>query len=639
MASTERDPRVARIMKRYHAAREQRQKMNLKWAELDKFYNGEQYFWERIPPWIPKPVTNYIHLVVTTKRAALAMENATGQLLPLSEADAPLVKKLQKVYEWVWERAKVQRVVRQNLETALLLGTAIAHVYWDEYTGVLGGTNAEYEGEIRVCEIDPSNFFPDPTAYRLEDCQYIHVVERKPREWIEQMFGVNLKEYFADGYSWTDTEIYERDYYYDMNNREDGLIELHSHYEKYWNREKVKTTQPVIEVDPETGEEIVVGEEEVEEEIGGWRYKCTYIAGGKVLKVIDPLEPNMYPFAILYDYPRRKDFWGKSTADLILDLQKLVNKTESTVSMIGTLLQNPQRLVRKDSGIDPREAMKYSTEPGRVWVVNSQVPLGEAMKWMEPPQIPPTLLNLSEVAKANIREITGLNEAYLGQPVGSLQTSTGVDALIDRATMRDRDKMVEIEEYIEQLSRLLIAFISTKYTDRRYMRIVEDPTNPEETTRFEEFIGTAFQGLDYDFEINVSAKAPVSRMRRKAEAQELLQIQGQYGFSPALITPEEFIEDSDFAEKDKILARMHREKLMLQTEQLFKVAQMMFEAMANGIPDEEVMQMGQQYLQQIQSGQIDPNAMEAPPLGPEGIGSAADNIQDHQAQIPTMPMP
>jgi len=624
-------------MKRYHASREQRQKMNLKWAELDKFYNGEQYFWEAIPPWIPKPVTNFIHLVVTTKRAALAMENATGQLHPLSEADAPLVKQLQKVYEWVWKRVKAQRVVRQNLETALLLGTAIAHVYWDEYTGVRGGTNTEYEGEIRVVEIDPANFFPDPTAYRLEDCQYIHVVERKPREWIEQMFGVDLKEFFADGYSWTDTEIYERSYYYDMNNREDGLIELHSHYEKYWNREKVRTTEPIVEVDPETGEERIVGEEEVEEEVGGWRYKCTYVAGGKVLKVIDPLEPNMYPFAILYDYPRRKDFWGKSTADLIIDLQKLVNKTESTVSMIGTLHQNPQRLVRKDSGIDPREAMKYSTEPGRVWVVNPTVPLGEAMKWAEPPQIPPTLLNLAEVAKANIREITGLNEAYLGQPVGSLQTSTGVDALIDRATMRDRDKMVEIEEYIEQLSRLIIAFISTKYVDRRYMRIVEDPTNPEASTRFEEFLGTAFQGLDYDFEINVSAKAPVSRMRRKAEAQELLTIQGQYGFSPALITPEEFVEDSDFAEKEKILARMNREKLMTQTDQLFRVVRMMFEAYASGVSDQEVMEMGMQYLRQIQSGQVDPNAPEAPPTAPGGIGSAADNIQNQQAQIPVAP--
>ena len=136
------------------------------WKELDEFYRTEQYKDANLPPWVPKPVTNFIHLVVTTKRAALSSENPSAMLRPVSPLDAEQVKKLQTVYEWVWKKIKARKVVRENIETSKLLGTAIAQVYWDEMTGVLGGTNAMYEGEIKIKEIDPINFHVDPNVER-----------------------------------------------------------------------------------------------------------------------------------------------------------------------------------------------------------------------------------------------------------------------------------------------------------------------------------------------------------------------------------------------------------------------------------------------------------------------------------------
>jgi len=158
-------------------------------------------------------------------------------------------------------------------------------------------------------------------------------------------------------------------------------VELHAHYERYWYEEpimeKIEETVevpklepnpetgemvPVQEVDMETGmdmptptEEVVIGYRErpkigpdgEPEVVGGWRYKVTYVCNGKILGTIDPLEPNMYPFAILYDFPQRQSFWGKSHAELILENQKLVNKVEGVTAMIGVLLQNPQRVMSR----------------------------------------------------------------------------------------------------------------------------------------------------------------------------------------------------------------------------------------------------------------------------------------------------
>ena len=84
----------------------------------------------------------------------------------------------------------------------------------------------------------------------------------------------------------------------------------------------------------------------------------------------------------------------------------------------------------------------------------------------------------------------------MGESVGSLQTSGGVNSLIDRATMRDKDQMFDIEEYVEQLTRVILSFVTTKYTEERFIRITEDPSKPEQSTKFIEFIGTEFAGME-----------------------------------------------------------------------------------------------------------------------------------------------
>jgi hypothetical protein len=324
--------------------------------------------------------------------------------------------------------------------------------------------------------------------------------------------------------------------------------------------------------------------------------------------------------------------FGVGTGSLIIDNQKLINKVESIVAMIGTLLQNPQKVISKRSGINPVEAMKYSFAPGHTWVTNERP--SESIYWQPVPQIPPALINLAEMAKANIREVVGLNEAYMGQAIGSLQTSGGVNSLIDRATMRDRDQMYDIELFIEQLTRIIIAFVTTKYTEERFVRFIEDPSKPEETMKFIEFIGTNYNNIEYDLEIDVSAQAPITQARKEANYRELLQIQGQYGFMPAVVTPQEFVKGTNMVDADKIIARMNKEEMQNKLNTLSQVASMMEEAIRGGLPTTDVLGMATAQLQAIESGKA-PSGPSAPQnYMPQarGIGSAAP-IQNRQGAI------
>lgn len=559
-------------MKRFQKAKNKRREREEKWTELDAYDRNQQWDLENMPNWLPKPVTNFVHLVKYTKRAAFSVDNPVAKLRPVSPLNEEAIKKLNKAFEYTWERIKARKVVRDNIATAKLLGDAIAFVYWDEKaegrmgTTVLGDEGYQFEGEIRVKEIDIANFYPDPDAFTIEDCRYIHVVERKPLKWVKKhpKFGKGWKEDEVDtnGNPEDRGEIYLRDY----TTESEGMVDFHSHYTKEPNGE------------------------------GGFTYKVTYLVGDKIVYE-QPLTPNRYPFARLSDFKQRHSFWSMSTCEFILDNQRIINKVEAIITMIGTLMQNPQKVIDKNSGIDPAEMAMYGSMPGMTWESNTNP--SQSVYYIQPPNIPPVLFNMLENAKANIREITGLSEAYLGQSVGSLQTSQGVQSLIERATLRDRDQMYDIELYIEDLSKLILDFMVTYYDTPRLIRVAGE--TPDSYT-FEEFVGTQYANIDYDMFIDVSSKAPITRMRESQEAKDLLAMQGQYGgqFGTSLITPQEAIDKLDLVGKDKIIERMNIEELRNKTEEAMQVAQMMAEALAQGINPQEVLQMGTAMFQQIE---------------------------------------
>lgn len=567
--------RANKILEMFASAKNKKQPKDAIFKELDAFDRNQQWELNNAPPWLPKPVTNFVHLVKYTKRAAFAVENPVAKLRPVSPQGQQRVEVLNKAYEDTFDRIKMRKLVRSNIETAKLLGTAIAHMYWNEDkegrmgTTVQGDEGFHYQGEIEVTEIEPSSFFPDPNAFSIEDCEYIIVRERRPMSWVKK----NPK--FKDKFSKLEQtapasndpsdrgEIFQRDYGSDQNDR---ICDFLRCYTKTMNDE------------------------------GGFDYNVEYVANGIYL-LKEPCRPNRYPFSILYDFPQRQDFWGMSTCQFILDNQKIINKVESIIAMIGTLLQNPQKIVAKDSGIDPKHLAKYGNAPNMVYTSNIDPRL--SVHIIQPQTIPPQLFNLLEAAKQNIREITGLTESYMGQNVGSLQTSSGVQALIDRATMRDRDQMYDVELYVEDLTKMLIDFMTEFYDEERLVRIFDEKGD---IVDWLQYTGSDFANLAYDVAVDVSSKAPITRMREAQEAKELINLQGQFGqqYPVQLMTPQELIKSLHLAKGDEIIARMNQEELNNDTEQAMQVATMMYEALTQGIEPEQVLSMGQQMFEQME---------------------------------------
>jgi hypothetical protein len=589
---------ISKFGQRFNRSSETKHKLMATVNILDMFDRGEQ--WQgAIPPWVPKPVTNYIRFIRTLKRANLASNIGKAHFFPEHADDAELVNNLQEAYDHVWDRKKVgSNVVRKAVDRALLQGTAIAYVYTDDtavggkYFGEGDQKNSLFKGDICIKRIPIGNFFPDPDAYCIEECKWVEYTEVVALETIRNTPAFRkyceeegtLKKLDAlknDELDRTDDasgDNFDRDY-----KRTDGgqtiqgdeLATLHVHFEKYYKG-------------------------------GKWHVDSTYYLKNTdfyLLRIEDMNVPEL-PFAVLYDEEEEGTFWGTSTAMDILENQKIVNKLQQTASVLGVMHQNPQKVVWRESGINAKELARTGTLPGKVWTSN--VDPTKAVRTVEPMDIPKGLFELDDRTQGNIREITGVNEAYTGQSVGSLTTSSGVDSLIDRATIRDKDKMIQIDEFVERISHLIVLNILHNWQDERPIA----KTMPNGTQEFSQFNPVkdklTRENLSWRVRSNVYASAPMTQASRREQADKLMNMQGQYQFNPPLITTEEYVKMQEFDNGFEIIqrmeadrARMEKEKAQNLAQQISQLAEQLNQMLGTGMPPEQAAQQVQQMAQEM----------------------------------------
>ena len=440
------------------------------------------------------------------------------------------------------------------------------------------------------------NFFPDPDAYELDKCKFIELTElmtiqdikHNPvfREYSKEKYGNtktldNLKTADLEYEAGTNGTIFDRDSKPDQPLQRiegDDMVTVHIHYERFLTKE------------------------------GKWQMDCTWYLRNTdfFLFRMENLPINIYPFSILYDEKEENDIFGTSIAMQILENQKIINKLDQTISIIGVLHQNPQKVVGRESGINAQELARTGTLPGKVWTANGNP--ADAIHYSQPPELPLGIMQLKERMVADIKDMAGINEAYSGESVGSLTTSTGVNSLIERATVRDKDKMIQIDAFVERISHLIVLNILYMWKDARPITTQGVNGLPQYDT-YEPVDAITAENLEWAVKSDVYARAPVTQASKRQQADALMQMQGQFNYSPAVIVPEEWIKFQDFDIKDEILYRMQKDREIMEQNKAADMAQQVstivdqaLEAMRQGMSREQisqtVQQLTQEYVQQ-----------------------------------------
>ena len=570
-----------------------RQNYDLKWKELDAFDRGEQWSIAGVmPSWIPKPSTNLVSKVKRYKTGNLVLEDYIGQLKPLAPENEDQIWMLQRFYEQLWEKLNIKYNILDVVRTSRLLGTGILYVGWDE--AYIGGTRGHlYQGEILVKEIEPSTFFVDPTAFDLEEALYCGTFVRTTPDHImmdptiddkyKKDFKERRRSYSgASGQEDRGEIYYNRDFgsYQDMN-----VVDLITYYEKVPNEDGI-----------------------------GYTIRVIYLADGVLIKVLEELQPNVFPFVVLYQHKQRMDFWGISDCSLILPNVKMINKVQSIIGTLATLYQNPQKIVFEGSGIDPRIVSKYGNAFGLV-LLSKSPDLRNAIVNIPPSDIPVTLLNYIQFLKQDIEDFTGINQFSSGTSSGSIQTSAGINSMIQRSLIGDQDEFILFERFLEKVTNALLLNAIEYYTDDRLMRMRDENPNNDFEYEFVPFRAEEFQDLAWDFSVDISQKMKNSEQSRQDKMRMLSEWQLQYSPNVPLVTAADIVKAFDPPNRDVILARIQEQEQQMDFQTAAQITQAVMQAMQAGQPAEVVAQLVYQMLnpEQQSLGDVQQRQQGTPP--------------------------
>ena len=541
-----------------------RQRKDSLWIELDAFDRGEQWTQKGImPSWIPRPSSNYINKVKRYKTGSLVLENYMGELKPLAPENEPQIWMLQRFYEQLFDKLNVKYHILDALRTSRLLGTGILYVGWDE--NYIGGTRGHlFQGEILVKEIEPSTFFLDPAAFDLEEALYCGTFVRTTVEQLmaDPSIEKKMKKKFKEnrktsGYGMQSEqdrgEIYaNRDY----SSYQDHIVDLITYYHK-------------------------VPQDE------GFRIDVCTVADGVIIKKVEGIAPNLFPFVILRQHKQRQDFWGISDAQLILPNVKMINKVQSIIGTLATLYQNPQKIVYEGAGIDPRIVSKYGNAFGLVFLSKSP-DLANVIRNVDVADIPQTLLAYVEFLKKDIEDFTGMTDFATGASSRSVQTSGGIQSMIQRSLVGDQDEFTLFERFIEKLTYLLLSNAIEYYTDNRIVRMRDTSPNNDAEYEYIPFRSEEFADLAWDFSLDIVKKIKHNDQTRQEVMRMLSEWQLQYSPGIQIVTPEDIVKAFNPPNRDTILERISQDKQQKSYDKAAQVVQEVVQALDNGYDPEMV---------------------------------------------------
>lgn len=531
--------------------------------------------WDTIRAKFPKyqltPDSNWINYTKENLVASIYTTGRYATLMPKSNADIKFVVEFNSALETIWDNIMAEYYQFKAGERAALLNIGITQVGWDK--NLIGGTkNYWYQGDIKFKNIDPMKFRRDTYADVFDNSDYC---------------------YYYDDYSLTmikSKEIYKKR----MSEIEKAIGKLQSNgvlsdiVPANTDRQKTNTTTTNYHKLTYFYLKYAVDAKEAKE---GFKIAEIHLLDDQYVLYCNPdLKPRMFPFAVLYCNDPAGDIVGASEPAKIFQSGLTYNLLNSIYATYAYKAQRPPRFVNAGSGINIRQFAQYGNDADRTFIVNGDAT--KAVHYAEFPTLPAELLTVKQDLGRDIRDCSGIDEIYAGKNTGSIQTTGGMDTLMEATSQRDNQKILLYEMYSKRLTELVVNNL-IEFGDKRTYTILDPITQQSKEVVLD------FPEVDDDirfrYTLDIQTYLPKNKARLATIANMLLEKQAQYKPDPEIITVEEWLLMQDIPFKDMIFKRMGIQRNTTITEQVAKTLEMFAGLVDAGMnPDTAVEQVANQ---------------------------------------------
>ena len=489
------------------------------------FFEGKQQILSAYAgdkPWVVDITTPYATDAISLRTASLISKDYVGELEPLSQDDEDDIEKLDMAYKTQWKRLNMDNQISESIQRCAVLREAYTHIVYNP-DSIYGGTNAKQKGQLEAYFIDPAAVFIDPNAITLKEADYVIITERiSPKKVMEQ-------------YSQYDFELTKGSTIYSPQDR--GELYVGNEYSA--EQENILTKLVIYEMENQ-----------------GTRKQAVYrtvLIEDQIVEPTEKMKIRFLPIAQLRWEKRMKSPYGISLMDRLISNQKLVNAIESAIGNTALSFAAPSYLLSKDSGLDPEEVAVTAGAPGMVYTVDGNI--DAAMRpLMQGRIVDDQMIQIKMNNEQTIYKIAGVTSPFMGSIGTAGNTATGIEDVMQRATMIEQKFLQNLEEYIEDLTHIVVDFMVKVFKNQMFYVRGEKQANGQFPFERIEIPPNA-ENLSYTFAVDMVTRTPLNVEKNKKTLMELFQFERQYDAPVKIINEKDILKAMDIPNRNELIVR------------------------------------------------------------------------------------
>ncbi len=576
----------------YSRAKKYRKRYDQKWIDFYKMFRGRQ--WKEVrPSYRHSEVLNLIFETIQSMVPILTDSKPKLEFLPTLPTQFELADILTKVAENDWEHNNWLMVLVEIIYDAHFYGTGFAYVGFNP-DAEMGLGSIEFESQ------DTFYVFPDPQARDVNGKRTKHFLIAEPVDIS------TLKKQYPDKAQYINADIVDfqqgdkADIYQVMfKSPTDSklIVEGPSGYDSIAKNQCLKITCYTKDDDFEEQEKIALKEDgtpdlnedgspkkSYEQVLKYPQGRKTVIGGGVLLEDGEQeFDDGLFPFIRLTNYTLPREFWGVGEVENLDGPQKTINKVNSFVLDLLTLMGNPIWIVDDTSGIDTDNLFN---KPGLI-VEKTQ---GSEVRRESGVELPSYVLPFLNFQRQIFNGLSGQTDLSKGIEPGNVTAASAIEDLQQAQQTRLRLKSRQIDAFLQDFGKLYLSRVFQYYSVPRIVRVsghqnasdyfyfhVEkleslDEQGNKKTQRFATITqpdGTAKKmeiEADFDVRVGTGSSLPFAKQAKGDMSMNL--------FKLGVIDDEELLKNLDYPNYEMVLQRVQQKKQAAQQQQMQMAQQM-----------------------------------------------------------------
>lgn len=478
------------------------------WAEADRdyrFYIDDQNAWAQQYSHVPharrpKFGFNHIRRTINMVSGYQRQHRKSTIVTPVEYATQETADDFTQAFMHIDRSAGVSNCISEAFEGALITGMNLLQL-WVDYR------NDPISGDIKIDKCAYNEFMIDPYFRKpdLSDCRGILKRSYLSRQEILSLMPehediiMSLSaqtgspdgkfNYMPEAYGFNNSNLltYDEFYYRDFRNQK-LLVDTITGETMEWTSDDKETLDSFLAHYPQ----IEVFNQEIP------TVKLAIVAQGEVL--YDDVQPSgldEYPFVPVFAYfnpdvPYLPDRVQGMVRGL-RDAQFLYNRRMCINLDVLESQVNSGWIYKENALINPKDV--FMSGQGRGIALKDDAQVTDVQR-IDPPQIPPSMLEMSQMLSKEIQEISGVNEELLGS---AEEDTAGILSMLRQgAGLTTLQSLFDQLDFAQKhLGRLMISLIQKNYTPAKMERILgQEPSEEFYNKNFGKYDSAVEEGFN-----------------------------------------------------------------------------------------------------------------------------------------------